>query len=680
MLKKKLKRKPKEPVEIEVLKPQYTDLRQVMDYTRGLSIFYSGAEGGEMMNWLYDLGIRNFLFSYEYIQGKGSKLLRQYDDVHIFVDSGAYTYMHDGKFSNYTVEQWEEQIEKYLKWAEKHKDNIFAICDLDLQYLVGEETVYRWRKEYFEPFMLRTGIPVCFMYHEEGAEQWEYMCKRYPYIGMSLAIDKKENGRAEIHDMLRTAEKYNTLVQGMASTNTKLLAELPYYTVDSTTYQSGVKFAEISIWNGMKMTRVKKEDFETKAFPFIEQFDVDIDFDKLLNCDRREMIRVNAYAFIQAEKYVNERLKSRMYWLKAKTDKQDISSLPADFFPDADWFDGNCTEYKDYATKMNINPDCEDATPLIYFTTTFLNWDNPEYLSCREEMLEAEGKIEEIHDMFINRIVPDTDTKIKDLVEFFTETVEGKNDKLLQLGTNFDRIVKERDTYIEEEEFENVDVPKEEVEIYLDGKLKLLTVDSAAPDIDALDKEIFAENAVEVVRDEKGRVLKGVSIRKKSKKVYSDKFPKYACDTCFSAQKCPEFKAGFVCAYNKMFDRFDSRNMSDIIEGMQGMLNHNMVRMQKAMMTEIMNGGLPDESVTKFIDQNVRLMQQMKQMYDQAGSEVLRQTNVIRADGTRESTTMVQNPQGGGILEKLFGMDAPPRKDEDVEDVDIIEEAEVVED
>lgn len=37
--------------------------------------------------------------------------------------------------------------------------------------------------------MLRTGIPVCFMYHEEGLEQWEYMCQRYPYVGLSLAVD-----------------------------------------------------------------------------------------------------------------------------------------------------------------------------------------------------------------------------------------------------------------------------------------------------------------------------------------------------------------------------------------------------------------------------------------------------------------------------------------------------------
>ena len=68
---------------------KYTDLRQVMDYTRPLSIFYSGVEYESYLDILYNLGIRNFLMSYEYLKGKGYGQIKKYPDMHLFIDSGA---------------------------------------------------------------------------------------------------------------------------------------------------------------------------------------------------------------------------------------------------------------------------------------------------------------------------------------------------------------------------------------------------------------------------------------------------------------------------------------------------------------------------------------------------------------------------------------------------------------
>ena len=319
----------------EPVKTKYKDLREIMDYSRPLTIFFSGVEQETYLDILYNLGIRNFLMSYEYLKGKGLKQLKKYPDMHLFIDSGAYTYQSDPKYEEYTSEQKKKQILEYLEWAKKYKNQIFAIADLDLQYLsnVGYEKVYEWRKKYFEPFMLETGVPVCFIWHEDGLDVWEYMCKRYPYVGLSLAIDTVDNGYYILRDMFRIAEKYNTLCQGMASTNTKLLVQYPFYTVDSTTWLAGLKYGEISVWTGTKMTRVKKQDFETKAFPLISNYDIKFDFDLIRQEDTTEMVRVNAYAFVQAEKYVRDRLKARMYWLKAKTVKTDVEDLPVDFFP-----------------------------------------------------------------------------------------------------------------------------------------------------------------------------------------------------------------------------------------------------------------------------------------------------------------------------------------------------------
>lgn len=655
----------------EEAKPKYTDLRQVMDYTRPLSIFYSGVEYESYLDILYDLGIRNFLMSYEYLKGKGYSQLKKYPDMHLFIDSGAYTYMSNPEFENYTVEQWEDQIHKYLAWAKKNKDSIFAIADLDLQYLVGEAKVNEWRKKYFEPFMLETGIPVCFIYHEEGLDKWEYMCKRYPYVGFSLNVDGNVD-ETDLKEKFRIAEKYDTLVQGMASTRTQLLTEYPFYTVDSTTWNVGLKYGEISVWNSTKMSRIKKKDFEDKAFPIISRYDEHFDLNLLREEDKTEMIRVNAYAFIQAEKYIHDRLKSKMYWLKAKVTKVDLDNLPADFFPSPEWFKGDTSDAKEYAQKMNINPELPEVVNVLYDVTTFLNWDNPVYEEMTSWYKEPEQKelIDQLHDTYINRIVPDEETKIRDIIKFFSECVSGERDTLLQLGTNFDRIVKERDDYIEDDEVEMVDLTPEQVRDKLHNLLPSPedAEEEGAPEIDKLDEEIFKKAEIVPTFDENGKFLKGQTAVRKPKKVYSKKYPKFACDTCYAAAKCPEYKPGYVCAYQKMFNRFDSRSMSDIIQALQGMVDHNMARMQRAMVMEVLNGTV-DNTVTAFIDQNMRLMNMLKQMYEASSNEVLRQSRVVRSDGSFEETTQITNPQSQGILEKLFNMNSPSR-DEDVVEVE----------
>ena len=87
------------------------------------------------------------------------------------------------------------------------------------------------------------------------------------------------------------------------------------------------------------------------------------------------------------------------------------------------------------------------------------------------------------------------------------------------------------------------------------------------------------------------------------------------------------------------------------------------------MVMEVLNGTV-DPQVTAFIDQNMRLMSMLKQMYEFGSPEVLRQTRVVRADGTQEETTQVTNPQSGGILEKLFGNLTSSPKDDTIVDAD----------
>ena len=652
LIKKNKAEKPKED-------KMYTSLENVVDKTRTFNIFYSGVEQETYFEILYNEGIRNFLMSYHYLQNKKISMSKTYKDkgIKFFIDSGAHTYQQDPKYSEYTVDFWEEHLKNYLKWAEKNHEYIFAIANFDFENVVGAEVVNEWNRKYFEPFMLRTGIPVCFVWHQNSYYDWEFYCKRYPYVGFSsVNIENNEDiSISEYREKLKVAEKHDSLVHGFGMTRTSMLTELPFYTTDSTTWLVGLKYGEVNYWTGNKMTRLKKDVWKDSTHIQNISSKYHLDKEKLENEDTEEMIKANVGAFIDAEKFIQERLKSQMYWLKSKTTKKDINNLPPDFFPNPEWFNEKDSEgLKEYCIKCNINPDYEGAFNLLYDVVTFVTWGDEEHKVMREwySEKEQESLIDELHDFYINRIVPDKETKIQDLKDFFGSCVAGENDKLLHIGTNFDRTIKERDSYVEEEDTELVELSPEEVR----ERLRNLLPDKSsegAPEIDELDEEIYRKADIVPTFDSNGKFLKGQVAVHRPKQIYSSKYPKLACDTCYAAAKCPEYKSGYVCAYNKMFNRFSTRDMSDIIQSMQGIVEYNMVRMQKAMIMETLNGTI-DPTVSGLMESNIRYMNMLKSMYENGSAEVLKQTKVVKADGTEETTTSITNPQSGGIMERLF--------------------------
>lgn len=659
----------------EAVQEKPKTLWDIVDHEQDFHMLYSGVEDERNFDILYNMGIRNFLMSYQYVQNKHLNVDKFSGlGIKFLIDSGAYTYRNDPKYEDYTVEQWEEQIQRYLRWAKKHKDIIFAIANLDIEGQVDPEIVQQWNEKYFEPFMLETGIPVCFIYHEgQTARTWEQYAQRYPYIGMSWEF---EDGDIEkvCRDRLRIAEKYNTVVHGMAMTKTSLLTSLPFYTVDSTTWMVGLQYGEVNYWTGKKMTRLKKDKWKGNMLPKL----VSLGFDeqKLLDEDSTEMIRVNVHAFIEAEEYIQKQCRARMYWLRPKGEKRTEADLDSIEYPTPEWLDNpeeQDSTWEHYAELFNVSKeDRVQALNCVIDMTCFMNWDNPDYADFINRVYTPEV-IKEIHDLFINRIVQSDEERVTDLIQFYKENLLGENDKLLLLGTNFDRVVKERETYITDDEYDTEDVTEMEVLNVLSKYLPEST-DSEAPEIDSLDDEIFAEEGITPIRDEHGHFLKGQRQVLKPKKMYSKKFPKLACDTCYAAQKCPEYKAGYACAYNKIFDKFDTRDMGDIIQAMQGIVDFSLGRLQRTMMFEMLEGGLPDPNVSAMMDQSMRYLGQLKSMYENGSTEVLRQTKILRSDGTQEMTTQVTNPQRGGILEKIFGdlgKDDSDNNKEDIVDADI---------
>ena len=666
----KLKKKG-ENVSLEVKEEKtYSSLTDVMDYSREFSLFFSGVENDTYFQGCYDMGIRDFLMSYHYLQKSKIPMHAKYSGLGIkfFIDSGAHTYQNDPKYLDVGVDYWEEHIKRYLNWAEDNSDFIFAIANCDFENLVGGEKVLEWNEKYFEPFMLRTGIPVCFVWHQDSIRTWEQYCQRYPYVGFSSVNTEGENIEMnEYINTLKIAEKYNTLVHGFGMTRTSMLPKLPFYTVDSTSWKAGFMYGQLAFWNGKKVQMLRKEEFE-RAFKYIRMYDINPPIDEKLIYDyyEPEVLRANVHAYKLAVEFIRNALKSLTYWKKAKTQQRTIEDLKDFKYPTVSKLQNIEQNWKELAPRLNISTEDSEAKLIqntIVDLTCFMNWDVLKYQGYIKQVYTPEV-INEVHTKWINRIVNTDEEKIEDLKRFFTDVLLGENDKLLLIGTNFDRIVKERDEYITDEEYEEIDLDDSEIYKALDKYLPAPSEDGRAPEIDELDDEIFSEAGIVPVRDDNGHFLKGQRRVLKPKKMYSNKYPKMACDMCFNAQKCPEYKAGYVCAYNKMFDRYDTRDMGDIIQAMQGIAEYQIVRTQRAMLTETMNGGMPDANTTAMMNQAMAMMNNLKAMYDMASREVIRQTKVVRADGTQEMSTSISNPQSGGVLERLFSNLGSDEKEE----------------
>ena len=75
---------------------KYSSLEEVMDKNRPFNIIYSGVEQESYFQVLYDMGIRNFLMSFHYLQNKHINMEKTYGNLGIkfFIDLFVKVFFH----------------------------------------------------------------------------------------------------------------------------------------------------------------------------------------------------------------------------------------------------------------------------------------------------------------------------------------------------------------------------------------------------------------------------------------------------------------------------------------------------------------------------------------------------------------------------------------------------------
>ena len=664
--KKKLKRIKSKEVESEAFSPAPSPLVKHDPSAIPTSIIISGVESDRYWDIVVNkCNSKTVLMSYHYIQKKGSAFLeerlKKTPDVRVFIDSGAFTFMtNQEEFRNMPDKFWTDYLEKYTGFIKDHADLIFACADLDIDKIVGEEQVDRYREEYFEP-LKDLGIDVCYIWHEErGFEGWKRMCEKYDYIGLSTENDSLSV--QQLTKMINYAKKCNTRVHGMALTKTELLVRIPFFSCDSTTWLVGQQYGELNWFDGRKMRRLEKREWRTTYKTRLLKAPFFADWDLLINGmggrgDTYELLRLNVIAYHLAEGHIRKRLRTKMYWLRENNEdkevpKKEIHSLAEAHIPTLEWFDGDCEDYKTYLYDLGFSTDMskDEATNLLYSI----------YIYCIDTSLLEEEDTQNMYDYckgVLDKEPSSREEAIALISSFLSANVLGERNDFADEEVEGTSAPKERSSYVKDDEYITINISSDDLKATLPPP-----EGTSMPEVDAYDKELARRN-INVVRDSHGRFVSGTQKVRKPKSVYSKVLPKLACDTCYKAGDCEQYKPGYVCAFSKEFKKFDTRNMDDIMDAMNSMANVNLERMQRAMMFEVMDGGMTVPEVNGLIDQNMRILKQISELNN--ARAVVTQKSVLREDGTQETVThMSVNPQGG-ILSKIFGM--PSRDDEEDE-------------
>lgn len=190
---------------------------------------------------------------------KFENALRRTNPEDFCVDSGAHIWLSSFFKTNERVpiEKVETALRSFMASVEALSAKPHFAVELDLQRIYGGDTVAAWRRDLWAPFERRTGIRVCYVWHP-GDDWSSYLNDPdMHYLGMGGAnSDFDMPTRAA---MVHQAYKAGKPVHGFASVNSKWIRQVPFYSVDSTSWASSAFFGGLPKFDGVtgRMQQVK---------------------------------------------------------------------------------------------------------------------------------------------------------------------------------------------------------------------------------------------------------------------------------------------------------------------------------------------------------------------------------------------------------------------------------------
>lgn len=174
------------------------------------------------------------------------------------LDSGAFTFMNSAKTVNIDLKQY---IDKYCNFIVENDIKYFF--ELDIDSVVGYEKVKEFRK-YIEDKTKRRSIPV--WHRSRGLDEFIRLTEEYDYIAIGGIVTKeiKKKEYPIFTKLIKIAHKNGCKIHGLGFTSLKGIKKYHFDSVDSTSWKSGGRFAQIYTFNSGDMKYVRNNEYRIK--------------------------------------------------------------------------------------------------------------------------------------------------------------------------------------------------------------------------------------------------------------------------------------------------------------------------------------------------------------------------------------------------------------------------------
>jgi hypothetical protein len=162
-------------------------------------------------------------------------------DFHL-LDSGAFSFMAKGKKCN------DKYVNDYVSFINKNT-HVFNYCfELDVT-----PNGYEWIIEVRKYLIKESKLQVIPVWHKSfGIDNFKELCEQYNYIGLGGFVTKEIDPYKDyptIKKMVLYAQQKGVKIHGLGFTALPWLNKIPFYSVDSTTWNIGGKFGKICVFD-----------------------------------------------------------------------------------------------------------------------------------------------------------------------------------------------------------------------------------------------------------------------------------------------------------------------------------------------------------------------------------------------------------------------------------------------
>lgn len=234
------------------------------------------------------------LISFHYMKRFGVPIINRLarGQAMLFADCGAYSAKKQG---------FKIDVHEYARWLRAHDGSFTVYPNLDVFADIPQSDANLHALESY-------GLAPIPVFHAGEPWSWyEQMCERYPYVALGNLTGRYSP--AEAHDWKIRAHEiaaaHGVLLHGFGMTRWDNLVELPWYSVDSSSWQ-GHRRGDLQMWDerNKRIVKMTAGDLHPMARAWAPQHGVTVEEISRPRLHRLTLVTCNVHAWVQAEQYL----------------------------------------------------------------------------------------------------------------------------------------------------------------------------------------------------------------------------------------------------------------------------------------------------------------------------------------------------------------------------------------